>query len=405
MTIVYLIFLLLAIYFSLKYDAVEEENPKKNHRFWLLCVILIFISGMSYGLGGDKFEYMEEFENYPHDLAQLPQQIGLGFLLRSQMPGWVIMNMLCKKVFDSFYAVQFVEAICINVSVCYFVRNYTKRYFLFLIIYFVSFTYFMFNTDIMREAMSMSFVLFGYTAYVNGHKAKFYILVLAGLLFHFTAGIALLFPLAKVKYSHYTFYMAFAIAFVLWAGSDILITHVLSRLGGTGNLIKKVFLYSIQASTIFGFLRSSITYIVFPFITMYYAIKWEEDPELAQKKKKFYSFQIPLAVIASSFVGLIRVQNYAHIMYLVMLTDFVYLLFKKEREHQGMRLMNAIGIFVFFIWQYSAYWPKTGMYYFQLWFPYTTGLNEFRDVEFRAMGHSEALNPEQDDKNQRDVDL
>jgi hypothetical protein len=138
---------------------------------------------------------------------------------------------------------------------------------------------------------------------------------------------------------------------------------------------------------------------------MYYVIKWEEDPELAQKKKKFYSFQIPLAVIASSFVGLIRVQNYSHIMYLVMLTDFVYLLFKKEREHQGMRLMNVIGIFVFFIWQYSAYWPKTGMYYFQLWFPYTTGLNEFRDVEFRAMGHSEALNPEQDDKNQRDVDL
>ena len=127
MTIVYLIFLLLAAYFSLKYDAIEEENPKKNHRFWLLCVILIFISGMSYGLGGDKFEYMEEFENYPHDLAQLPQQIGMGFLLRSQMPGWVIMNMLCKKFFDSFYAVQFVEAIFINVSVCYFVRNYTKR--------------------------------------------------------------------------------------------------------------------------------------------------------------------------------------------------------------------------------------------------------------------------------------
>lgn len=405
MTIVYLIFLLLAIYFSLKYDAVEEENPKKNHRLWLLCVILIFISGMSYGLGGDKFEYMEEFENYPKDLAQLPQQIGLGFLLRSQMPGWVIMNILCKKIFDSFYAVQFIESICINVSVCCFIKNYTKRYFLFLIIYFVSFTYFMFNTDIMREAMSMSFVLFGYTAYLNGHKVRFYLLLLVALMFHFTAVVALLFPLARIKYTHYAFYVAFITSFVLWIGSDFFITHILSRLGGTGNLINKVFAYSIQASTIFGFLRSAISYIVFPFITMYYAIKWEEDEELVRKKKKFYSFQIPLAIIASSFVGLTRIQNYAHIIYLVMLTDFVYLLFRKKGEHQGMRLMNTIGVFVFFIWQYSSYWPKTGMYYFQLWFPYTTGLNDYRDVEFRAMGHSEVLNPDNDEKSQRDVDF
>lgn len=405
MTIVYFIFLLLAAYCSFKYDGIVDENPKKNHRFWLLCVMLIFISGMSYGLGGDKFQYMLEFESYPRDFGQLRQQIVLGFILRSQMPGWVIMNMLCKTIFDSFYAVQFVEAICINVSICCFVRNYTKHYFLFLIIYFVSFTYFMFNTDVMREAMSMSFMLFAFTAYLKGQKVRFYLLILAALMFHFTAIVALLFPFVRIKYSHYMFYVAFGTAFALWIGSDILITHVLSRLGGTGNLINKIFMYSIQASTIFGFLRSAISYIVFPFITMYYSIKWEEDEELAEKKRKFYSFQIPLAIVASAFVGLTRVQNSAHIIYLVMLTDFVYLLFRKKRDHQGLRLFNTIGIFVFFIWQYSSYWPKTGMYYFQLWFPYTTGLDEYRDVEFREMGHNEVLNPDKDDKSRRDVNF
>ena len=136
MSIFYLIFIALAVYFSIRYDGIEEYDSHKQHRLWLMCAYMVCLMGFSYGLGGDKFTYMEQFEYYPTDLSDMWNLIGANFVIRGQMPLWTVVNMTCKDVFGSFYAVQLIESAAINIAVCYVVSKNTHRYFMFLLIYF-----------------------------------------------------------------------------------------------------------------------------------------------------------------------------------------------------------------------------------------------------------------------------
>src|SRR5574344_1130631 len=115
MSVVYLIFIILTAYFSYRYDRIEEYDSHKQHRLWLMCTYLICISGFSYGLGGDKFTYMEEFELYPDRWNDVGDFIWIQFMMKGQMPLWTLANILAKVVFGSFNAVQFIQSTAINI--------------------------------------------------------------------------------------------------------------------------------------------------------------------------------------------------------------------------------------------------------------------------------------------------
>ena len=127
MSIFYLIFIGLALYFCFRYDGIEEYDQHKEHRLWLMCGYLICLSGFSYGLGGDKFAYMVYFEEYPTSFSETADVIWIQLMLRGHMPLWTIVNIFAKVVFNSFYAVQFIESAAINIAVCYIVSKYTHR--------------------------------------------------------------------------------------------------------------------------------------------------------------------------------------------------------------------------------------------------------------------------------------
>ena len=96
MSVFYLIFILLTAYFSYRYDRIEEYDSHKQHRFWLMCGYLVCLTGFSYGLGGDKFVYMEEFETYPETVEEAKDFIWIQFMMRGQMPLWTLVNAFAK---------------------------------------------------------------------------------------------------------------------------------------------------------------------------------------------------------------------------------------------------------------------------------------------------------------------
>ena len=104
MTIFYLIFVALAIYFSIRYDGKEEYDSHKQHRLWLMCAYMVCLTGFSYGLGADKFAYKNEFDYYPSSFSDAKEYILVGLFVRGQMPLWTIVNIICRALFDSFYA-------------------------------------------------------------------------------------------------------------------------------------------------------------------------------------------------------------------------------------------------------------------------------------------------------------
>lgn len=404
MSIIYLIFVLLAVYFSFRYDGIEEYDSHKQHRLWLMCLYLIFLTGFSYGLGGDKFVYMREFEEYPSNFSEAGDYIWLQFMLRSQMPLWTLVNMFGKAVFNSFYFVQLVQSAAINTAVCYIASKYTHRYFIFLLAYFFTLQYFIFNTEIMREGFAMSFALIGMHNWINGKKWIFFVMFLLALMFHVSAVTMLIFPFVHFRVSWKTIIIAFFIALGIWLFSDFILVRVmLSVFGGMGALVQKVLFYSIRASTIFGFLRSSLTYLIFPFVIMYTSMVMEPSEELRKCKEKMISFTVILAILASSLAGFTRLYNYAQIFYLIMMADFLYTLFR-EKNHLMIRMGTLAGTLFLLMLRYMTPYNTTNTRFYDFFYPYTCILNEDKSVFIREIAHEEAVNAEESDNNVRNLE-
>ncbi len=404
MNIFYFIFIALAVYFSFRYDWIEEYDRHKQHRLWLLCFYLICLSGFSYGLGGDKFTYMNEFEGYPDTFSEVGNFVWYNVMLRGQMPLWTLVNLACKSVFHSFYALQFIQSTAVNISVCYIVSKYTHRYFLFLLIYFFSLKFFVFNTEIMREGFALSFVLIGLHGWMSGKKWLYFLTVPIGFMLHVSALTALLFPFMKFHVSWKTLLYAVIISFFLWGVSDIVLgTVMVSVLGGMGAFVQKVLFYSIQASSIFGFIRSVVTYLVFPFIIMYSVMLNEPSHAMRQRQEKIISFMVVLAILASSFAGFVRLYNASMIFYLVMLSEFVYSLFN-YRKLLIVRLCTLVGTLLLTLLTYRIHYKTTDTYYYDFFFPYTCILDEDKNVYIRDAAHREAVAGEEKDNNVRNVE-
>ena len=177
---------------------------------------------------------------------------------------------------------------------------------------------------------------------------------------------------------------------------------MVSVLGGIGNLVHKILFYSIQASTIFGFIRSAFTYIILPFIIAYTSIYYETSIERKQHKEKMLSYLIVLGVLASAFAGFVRIYNYAIIFYLIMFADFIYLLFK-VKKHLILRVGTLICTLFLIFLTYIIHYQSTNTYYYDFFFPYTCILNETDEVYIREIAHLEAVNTEKQDNNVRDI--
>lgn len=404
MSIFYLIFILLTVYFSYRYDNIEGYNSHKQHRLWLICGYMICLTGFSYGLGGDKFIYMEEFEQYPSDISEVGDYIWMQFMLRGQMPFWILVNLFGKIVFNSFYFVQLVESATINIAVCYIVSKYTHRYFLFLLIYFFTLQYFIFNTEVMREGFAMSFALIGMHNWMNGKKWLYFLMFSLALMFHVSAVTMLLFPLVRLRISWKTLAIAFFIAFGMWLFSDLILGKLMvSVLGGMGALVQKVLFYSIQASTIFGFLRSALTYLIFPFVIMYTSMTLESSEELRRCKEKMISFMLLLAILACSLAGFTRLYNYVQVFYLVMLADFLYSLLR-FKNHLIIRMGALAGTLFLLALRYMTPYQTTNTRYYDYFYPYTCILHEDKSVFIREIAHQEAVAAEEKDNNVREIE-
>jgi len=405
MSIFYLIFIMLTAYFSFRYDGIEEYDSHKQHRFWLMCFYLICLTGFSYGLGGDKFVYMREFEEYPDTFTEVGDYIWLQLMLKGQMPGWTLLNLISRSVFHSFYALQLIQSAAINSAVCYIASKYTQRYFLFLLVYVLTLQYFVFNTEIMREGLALSFVLIGMHGWMSGKKWLYFVLLPIGLMFHISALTVLIFPFAQyLKASWKLLIIAFFASFLIWALSDFLVGPLMMAvLGGMGAMVQKVLFYSIRASSFFGFLRYSITYLILPFIIMYSVMLNEQDEEKRRHMEHMIGFMVLLGILASSFAGFVRLYNYVRIFYLVLLATFIYELFW-EKKHLIIRAGTLVLTVFLILLQYFTHYETTDTYYYNYFYPYTCILDEDRSVYFREVAHEEAVDAQESENNVRNIE-
>ena len=239
----YIVYIAMTIILAILFDG-QDNSRKKQLWYGITCLFLILLSGFRNGVGGDTQCYMLEFDYVPTHASDYHEYIMENVLWHSYMPGWSVLNILCKNLFDSFYAVQLIEAIIVNTCIFYLFSKYTKRVFLSALLFAFTGYVFIFNTEVMREAVAISLIGVGMYKYMNGHKWIFYLTVLIGISFHISACVALLFPFMRFfkEISYKTLLIAFICSLVLWIGSNSLLLALFDHLSGESSLVASGFI-------------------------------------------------------------------------------------------------------------------------------------------------------------------
>lgn len=187
---IYIFILLVLLFCACSYDG--KQNAHRT-QYWFLCVVLVLFIGLRYKVGGDSLSYITSFDDTP-----LLKQLKKSDLFETRYPPlWVLLNSFCKTFFKDFVSLQLAQSLFVNVVLFAFFQKYTK--FKFRIVLFYYFFYFlMFNTETMRAACSLAFLLISFRFYNKNKWIKYYLFTLIAIGFHYQAIILLFLPLAKL---------------------------------------------------------------------------------------------------------------------------------------------------------------------------------------------------------------
>ena len=399
----YIIFIVLTLVFSITFDGYEN-NRSKNIEYGIVCLYTILLIGLRNGVGGDTQAYMEFFEEVPTNPVEYSNYIKDMMILNGFMPGWSMLTIICKVLFDSFYAVQIIQTVIVNLCVFYIFKKYTKHIFLCVLIYGISGQLFNFNTEIMREGIAIAIGSIGMYQYLRGNKLSFYLLIGVSLLFHISAVILLIFPFIRIKEITFkTLLTAFGISFFLWFASDFVVGKMVEFIASESSIANKVISYSDQQSNIFGFLMNAIILFVTQIGIMFFAKETVCNNEILEKDYAHYmGFALLIAVLICGIPGFRRFANYTIIFYLIMITEFVFNL-KKQLVAYPVAKLIVLGSFIYFTTAfYIQYWPQNERYHYEFFVPYTSAFDEYVDNSYRISMHLEAVTPKEiDSKNSR----
>jgi len=390
--ILYILFIILSLLFSLVFDNKQEKDKFEQFAFWFLCFYLICMAGFSYGLGGDKQYYLKAFNEM--NASSLREYIVDQFFELSYMPLWSILNYFIKHLFNSFYLVQFTESLVINLTVCYYVRHYTQRHFLFLFLYFIAGLYFQFNTEVMREGFAISFGLIAMHQYMNKCYWGYLFCILIAFLFHVSALILLFFPLCtSIPITKKSLLLFFAICCFIRLLS-VGICAYLKMIIPSEALLDKLDTYSSMSSNIYGFILILIRYLFIPFLIGYFLINTEKDDQVKATKQHLIAFQTAIGVLICGFGwGFSRFYNYVYIIYLIWIAEFLCTHLNKL-HWQVIRVIIALILLYFPTSHMLTYLPSNQARLYELFVPYTSFLDEpTYDTSYREEIYKEALIP------------
>lgn len=407
MSLVYLIPIILTIVWSIEYDRQAEFDTYKSHRFWLLYVLLSLITGVSYALGGDKQTYLTEFSDYSPYFSDIFREMEAGIMERGQMPGWVLLNVLARAIFDSFYFVQLVEAFFINYVVFCIFKRYTQRVFFCVLLYCLSFQYFNMNTEIMREAFAIGFCLLGAEMLFRQRYGWMCLLFLLALLFHLSAIVmVVLFPFMRFDITPRRFPFVLLASLGMWLLSNLVYVVMLQTMSGPESMIfKKLLSYASFSTGIVAYFIYMVIYLVAPYVMLHLGIRSGSDDEAIVRQKKHYvACYLCIAIVVPSYLILARLFNYVIPILLCITCDLLFTLFQTKRRFVP-KVLCVLLFWGYSVFQYVTYMPKINDRYLAMWFPYTTVIDEGSyDRTYREKIHDALIDGDKAEDNTRDAE-
>lgn len=204
---IYIILFIYYVFLALLYDVGRYRRYRKLH-FFVALVFMMLVSGLRYRIGSDTVVYMYDFRNYP-DLFHLQWD---DFSAVRYDPLWVLLNVCCKTLCNDFFLVQCVVS-AIHISIWgRFVKKVCPAFCFSMVLFYYIFEYFIFNMEVMREALAFSFFLLAILALNERKPWKVVLYVIGGFMFHKYS--LMVFVLFYCFYKVYTFKKAYILPVV-----------------------------------------------------------------------------------------------------------------------------------------------------------------------------------------------
>ena len=379
---IYLVVLLYILFLSVKYD--REGSPcrylkrKRIHQV-ILYLSLSLIAGLSYRLGIDSIRYEMRFDM----IEPINQFSTLQLLLNSYDldPLWALLNSIVKFFSDEFYVLHLVVALFVNGVIFWFVNKYAKFFFITILLYYLI-QYWVFNFEVLREAISVSFFLLALNNIIDGKNNffRYYLFALPAVFFQTFGFVVLLLPVVKIFNIQKNLTRAIAVTVILTP----IIVYFMNMLSASGLLTEDAsskmeggYLGESSSFNIFGIILSIVT-IVIPSLFMVRKIKGEVDDGL-----RSFAFLYPLVIITTyGYYMMYRMGNYALIPFVICVGQYIHVSFRKKD------VVALLVFMIFFVFTTRKNFDET---VYRRYIPYSSIFEEETDSR-RERIYNELLN-------------
>lgn len=187
----YLFLLFLNLLCIVMYD-VHKIRGGASFFYVLICVYAILLSGFSYRIGGDIYNYMNTYDTLPSlkefkwsECDEYPYQ-----------PFYMLLCAISKSLSPDFWVFHLMQSTIVCTVVFRFILKRTHFHFtgalMFLGLFYINFTF-----GILKESLAVAFVLMGYKYIERKKYAKYLLFVCIAFMFHLSAVVALILPFAR----------------------------------------------------------------------------------------------------------------------------------------------------------------------------------------------------------------
>lgn len=333
---IYLCILLALALFALMHDVLNVREGR-TISYWGGYVMLVCLAGFRFKVGGDTYNYMFTHELLPNLSTLFSAEVGIAKL----QPLWLLFSATAKSIGEEFYILQFLHAITVNAVIFLFIDKNTKFRQTGIFFYYFS-LYPFFNFEILRESLAVCCFLIAIPHYTNKNWIRYYFLITAAFLFHFSAIFLFLLPLFRSLTQRPT---SLLLVFFVSALLNPAIQVALSSPIATNLLGPIVSAYAEYNYTIFGLISLFFLYLLTPLTLTWITLdklQIKLNYGIIAKNGLSIAALIPLLFIFHRFF------NYFSILYILMTCEATHAVIKSKKIRK-IKLITAPALLSFIL--------------------------------------------------------
>lgn len=370
--------------FALLYDVLNLREGR-SLSYWGSYLVLVFLAGFRYRVGGDTYNYMFMYELLPNLSELFSTEVGFAKL----QPLWLLFLAFAKSIGEDFYTFQILHAITVNAIIFGFIKKNTNYRHSGVLLYYFS-IYPFFNFEILRESLAVCIFLIAVPYYTNKNWWRYYLLVTIAFLFHYSAVFLYLLPFIRnVNFKGISLLFIFAIStmlnpFIQTNTASWNSTFIELLIGG----------YLEYKYTIFGLISIFIFNLLIPYFLFWFA---RNNCKINADYVAVAAKWLPIAALIPFVYIFYRFFNYFAILWILMACEVGHGVLKTVKAGT-MRLVAASVLFTLaLIFSTTGYFKDTSHIlsstrWYIRWQPYYSIFDPVTDPDRELMIEIERAN-------------